>query len=208
MTDDQAKQVAQLRSEIAALRTAIASLATLPILRRPLETQLAAKERELAALQGVAQPATRSHSQIIGGNAQVGTAIAGDVHGNITHQQSGGINLGTGNRIEQIGDVVAGDKHVTEGPRMSGSINAHRDVNIATNQTINNAATDDRPVDPSQPAESNPEHVQQLIELNTRRLRVLEVQSAHSGYNARPEVLTEIGDIRAEIARLQALLAT
>jgi len=208
MTDERAKRAAQLNDEIAALRTAIASLATLPDARRPLEAQLAANERELAALLGGAPPATRSHNQIIGGNAQVGTAIAGDVHGNITHQQSGGINLGSGNQIGSIGDVVAGDKHVTEGPRMSGPITSGRNTNIATNQTISNTATDDRQTNPPRPADSGPEHIQQMIEEYTRRLRVLEVQSVRAGNNARPEVLTEIEDIRAEIARLQALLAT
>jgi hypothetical protein len=55
-------------------------------------------------------------------------------------------------------------------------------------------------------ADTNPAHVQRLLDLHTKRLRVLEEQAARTGYNARPEVLTEIEDIRAEIARLRTLL--
>jgi hypothetical protein len=58
-----------------------------------------------------ARPRRSAHTQTIGGNAQVGVAIAGDVLGGINHvQQSGGINLGSGNTIDRIGDLVAGDK--------------------------------------------------------------------------------------------------
>ncbi|MBK9941552.1 MAG: caspase family protein [Kouleothrix sp.] len=57
------------------------------------------------------QAMLRQHQQTIGGNARVGVAVAGDVHGTITHtEQSGGINLGSGNTIGTIGDLVAGDK--------------------------------------------------------------------------------------------------
>jgi hypothetical protein len=55
------------------------------------------------------QAMLRQHQQTISGNAQVGVAIAGDVHGPIT-DQTGGANFGTGNTIGSIGDVVAGDK--------------------------------------------------------------------------------------------------
>ncbi len=81
----------------------------------------------------------RSHTQTVSGNAQVGTAVAGDVHGPITvTQQSGGINFGSGNVIGKMGDVVAGDKNVTTGPTISGPISAGT-VNVATHQTIHGA---------------------------------------------------------------------
>jgi hypothetical protein len=56
------------------------------------------------------------------------------------------------------------------------------------------------------PADAGPEHSRELINRHTRRLRVLESQAAIAGYNVRPEVQTEIEDIRGELARLQALL--
>jgi hypothetical protein len=65
---------------------------------------------QLRALVGPPTPG-RTHNQTIGGNAQVGVAVAGDVHGGISHvQQSGGVHFGSGNTIESIGDIVAGDK--------------------------------------------------------------------------------------------------
>lgn len=134
------QRIARLQTEIAGLKKAIALLATMPDARFPLEEELATKERELAQLRGAAPPAVRSHNQTIGEHAQVGTAIAGDVHGDVSSvQQSGGVNVGSGNTIEQIGDIVAGDKTVNEGPKVYGNITSGRDVNIATNQTINNA---------------------------------------------------------------------
>jgi hypothetical protein len=66
---------------------------------------------DLARRYPVAALPQRTHTQTIGGNAQVGVAVAGDVLGGINHvQQSGGINLGSGNTIDRIGDLVAGDK--------------------------------------------------------------------------------------------------
>ena len=107
------------------------------------------------------QPPSRTHTQSIGGNAQVGAAIAGDVHGNIAHNQP-------------QGDVVQGNKVVNFGaPR---------------------------------PADTNPDHIRRLIDINTRRLRVLEEQAKRFGYNTPPHIQTEIEDIRADIARLEALL--
>jgi CHAT domain len=97
--------------------------------------------------------------------------------------KTGGIDFGNA-RIGSIGDVVAGDK--IGGDKVMGD------------KVINYGAP--------RPADTAPAHIQQLIEEYTRRLRVLEVQAARAGYNARPEVLTEIDEIRAEIARLQALL--
>jgi hypothetical protein len=144
MADDRAKQAAQLKTEIAALHTAIASLANLPEARRLLEAQLAAKEQELAALDGGAPTATRSHSQIIGGGAKVGTAIAGDVYGPVSlTNQSGGVNFGSRNQLGSVGDVVAGDKvsgdkSVKQGPQISGNITSGRDTNIATDMSITN----------------------------------------------------------------------
>lgn len=64
-----------------------------------------------------AQAMLRQHQQQIGGNARVGAAIAGDVHGNVsvTQQdksgQRGGINFGSGGQFGDItiGDVAGGD---------------------------------------------------------------------------------------------------
>jgi hypothetical protein len=143
--------------------------------------ELEALSRALASLKGITPG--RSHQINVSDNAQVGTAIAGDVHGNITHtQQSGGVNFGSGNKIEKIGDVVAGDK--VDGDKVLGDKIMHYDA--------------------AKPADTGPEHIGRLIDMHTRRLRVLEEQAARTGYNARPEVQTEIEDIRAEVARLQA----
>ena len=127
----------------------------------------------------------RTHNQTITGNAQVGTAIAGDMHGNITStQQSGGVNFGSGNTIKKMGDVVAGDK--VSGDKVLGD------------KILNYSAP--------KPADTGPEHTRAQIGTLTRRLRVLEQQAAIFGYNVRPEVSMEIDDIRLQIARLQALL--
>lgn len=127
----------------------------------------------------------RTHNLSIGDNAQVGTAIAGDVHGNITStQQSGGVNFGSGNTIQKMGDVVAGDK--VNGDKVLGD------------KILNYGAP--------KPADTGPEHTRAQIDTLTRRLRVLEQQAAIFGYNVRPEVLMEIDEIRLQIARLQALI--
>jgi hypothetical protein len=140
--------------------------------------QLRTELRELNA-------ASRTHNQAISGNARVGTAIAGDVHGNISQvQQSGGVNFGSGNTISRMGDVVAGDK--VAGDKVLGDKILHYGA--------------------PKPADTGPAHIGRLVDMHTRRLRVLEEQAARSGYNVRPEVQTEIDDIRAEVARLQALL--
>jgi hypothetical protein len=144
-------------------------------------------ELQRIAAGGAPAPA-RTHAQTVSGNAQVGVAVAGDVHGPITYQ-TGGINFGSGNTIGSIGDVVAGDK--IGGDKVSGD-------KVMGDKVINYGAP--------RPADTAPEHLRRLIELHTRRLRVLDEQATRAGYNARPEVLNEIDDIRAEIARLQALL--
>lgn len=128
---------------------------------------------------------SRTHNLSIGQNAQVGTAIAGDVHGNITStQQSGGVNFGSGNTIKKMGDVVAGDK--VAGDKVQGDKVVHYGA--------------------PKPADTGPEHTRGQIDVLTRRLRVLEQQAAIFGYNVRPEVSMEIDDIRLQIAQLQELL--
>ncbi|MCU0493621.1 MAG: caspase family protein, partial [Chloroflexaceae bacterium] len=75
-----------------------------------------------------AQAMLRQHQQTIGDNAQVGAAISGDVHGNVTvtqrteSGQRGGINFGSGNTLGNvnIGDVAGRDivkTEVTHGAR-------------------------------------------------------------------------------------------
>jgi hypothetical protein len=112
-------------------------------------TELRAIVEELRRMQS--QSACRRGAAIprsISGSAQVGAAVAGDVHGPITvTQQSGGINFGSGNVIGQIGDVVAGNKHVTTGPTISGPIHAQT-VNVATEQTITHGAAASMPAAP------------------------------------------------------------
>lgn len=145
-------------------------------------SELTALHRELVALRGGTTPG-RSHTQTISGNAQVGTAISGDVHGPVTNQ-SGGVNCGSGNTITNSGDVFGGDK--VQGDKVMG------------NKNINYGAP--------RPADTSPDHIQRLLDLHTRRLRVLEQQAAITGLNVRPEVQIEIEDLRAEIARLEAVL--
>ena len=131
--------------------------ATVPAARPLSDTVGALIQRAMGVLP---QPSSRSHNQTIGGNAQVGTAIAGDVHGNITVNQP-------------RGDVVQ-------------------------NKVVNYGAP--------RPAATSPEHTRSLIDISTRRLRVLEQRAAVFGYNVPPEVQMEIDDIRAEIVRLETLL--
>ena len=110
--------------------------------------ELRAIVEELRRIQSQSASPRRSHTQTISGNARVGAAVAGDVHGPITvTQQSGGINFGSGNVIGQIGDVVARDKHVTTGPTISGPIHAQT-VHVATEQTITHGAAASMPAAP------------------------------------------------------------
>src|SRR5262245_35417136 len=50
-------------------------------------------------------------------------------------------------------------------------------------------------------------HLEGLRQAHLRRLRILEQQAAITGVNTRPEVLTEIEDLQASIARIDAQLA-
>ena len=110
--------------------------------------ELRAIVEELHRIQPQPAQPQRSHTQTISGNARVGAAVAGDVHGPITvTQQSGGINFGSGTVIGQMGDVVARDKHVTTGPTISGTIHAQT-VHVATEQTITHGAEASMPAAP------------------------------------------------------------
>lgn len=65
------------------------------------------------------QAMLRQHQPSIGGNAQVGAAIAGDVHGNVTVDQSGqrgGLSFGSGSQLGDVSvrDVAGGDINHTE----------------------------------------------------------------------------------------------
>jgi hypothetical protein len=73
---------------------------------------------ELDAVRAVnpvySQTMLRRHEQAIGGNAQVGAAVAGDVQGNVTvdqRSQRGGVHFGSGGQYGDIsiGDVAGGD---------------------------------------------------------------------------------------------------
>lgn len=66
-----------------------------------------------------AQAMQRQHQQSISGNAQVGAAVAGDVHGNVTVDQSGqrgGLVFGSGSQLGDVSvrDVAGGDINHTE----------------------------------------------------------------------------------------------
>jgi hypothetical protein len=50
---------------------------------------------------------------------------------------------------------------------------------------------------------SAPSTREALLATKRRRLGVLEVQAARKGYNAPPEAVVEIEDLRAEIAALE-----
>lgn len=73
------------------------------------------------------QAMLRQHQQTIGGNAQVGAAVAGDVHGNVTVDQSGqrgGVHYGSGGQFGDIsiGDVAGRDiikTDITQGDRIT-----------------------------------------------------------------------------------------
>jgi hypothetical protein len=88
MTDTRSQQIAQLQHEIARIEAAISSLDGLPAAQAPLLLQLAAKQRQLAALMG--QP-----------SASAGT---------VNQYQFGGINFGVATNIGSMGDLVQGDK--------------------------------------------------------------------------------------------------
>ncbi|GAB4121497.1 MAG: hypothetical protein Fur005_33840 [Roseiflexaceae bacterium] len=76
----------------------------------------------------VTRQPVRSHTQTIGTNT--GTAVAGDVHGNVT-------NIGS-----STGPVIPGtvEGPVTIGPTI-GSVSVGHDVNTATTMTVNNTDT-------------------------------------------------------------------
>jgi hypothetical protein len=73
------------------------------------------------------QAMLRQHQQHIGGNAQVGAVVAGDVHGNVTVDQSGqrgGVHFGSGSQFGDIsiGDVAGRDiikTDITQGDRIT-----------------------------------------------------------------------------------------
>jgi hypothetical protein len=73
------------------------------------------------------QAMLRQHQQTIGSNAQVGAAVAGDVHGNVTVDQSGqrgGVHFGSGGQFGDvnIGDVAGRDinrTEITQGDRIT-----------------------------------------------------------------------------------------
>jgi hypothetical protein len=160
-------------------------------------TEVRDELRRIAAGGHVTPPQPRTHTQNISDNAQVGAAIAGDVHGPITIQ-SGGVNYGSGNTINMTGDVVGGDK--ISGDKVKGDY-------ISGDKHVYYGAP--RPADTNAAprlADTNADHVQGLINDYTRRLRILERQAAMTGIDTRPHIRTEMEDIRAEIARLRELL--
>jgi len=95
------------------------------------------------------------------------------------------------------GVVVAGD---LQGGIHVGTLSQDRvqGDKVMGNKVVNYGAP--------RPADTNPDHLRRLIDINTRRLRVLEEQSKRFGYSVPPHIETEIEDIRADIARLEALL--
>ncbi len=85
-----------------------AQLAALRILRTTItdSAQAAALDAAIAALEA---QQLREHHQTIEGNASIGVAVAGNVHGSISHtEQIGGINFGSGNSFDTIGHLITG----------------------------------------------------------------------------------------------------
>lgn len=155
------------------------------------------------------QPAA-THNQQISGNAQVGTAISGNVYGPVTNQSSG-VNYGSGNTINHTGDVVAGDKF--SGDKVAG------DKHVYNNQGPNQGAQgvfhgpvtfNQGSAQPAEPRRSNvqgsPSHLQTMLRIKTRRLEELEKQAGYNGPNTRPEVLMEMDELREEIANIKQQL--
>lgn len=128
-------EIQQLRAELARLDAAIAGLAGLPDAQAALGRQRAAKERELARLEGRA-PEGGTHVDQSG--------------------QSGGVSFGAFNQFGdvKIGDVVGRDK--ISGPVIHGGIHSGRDANLAGgDQAIMDRAGGDTPAPPG-PAELRP----------------------------------------------------
>lgn len=98
------------------------------------------------------------------------------VGANIRIEQSGGVNLGFGNRIGDIGEMIGGNK-------VFGGAQAHHSA--------------------AEVMDTVRDHRNRLIDTHTQRLRILEMHVARSGYNTPPEVQTEIDAIRVEIEQLQ-----
>lgn len=112
-------EIERLREELARLEAAIAGLAGMPEAQAPLARQRAAKERELARLEGRA-PAGGTHVDQSG--------------------QSGGVSFGAGNRFEgpiTFGDLAGRDIIKPQGPIILDGVHSGRDTNIAAgDQTI------------------------------------------------------------------------
>src|SRR5947207_3082140 len=51
------------------------------------------------------------------------------------------------------------------------------------------------------------QHLERLLKIHQRRLRVLEAQEARAGADAKPDILIEIEDIRERIADIESQLA-
>ena len=149
---------ARLLEKLAEAQAQLLKLSATVPTARPLSDTVGALIQQAMGI--LPPPGNRTHTQNISGNAQVGVAVAGDVHGGITLNQP-------------QGDVVQ-------------------------NKVVNYGAP--------RPADTNPDHLRRLIDINTRRLRVLEEQAGRFGYNTPPHIQTEIEDVRAEIARLEVLL--
>jgi hypothetical protein len=151
-----------------------------------LQTEIAGLEQAINALAALPQEQQRLQDQLAEKRRQLAALQSNAAPPSVTQAQSGGVNFGVGGTFGDvtIGDVVGGDK--ISGDKVMG------------NKLINYGAP--------RPADLSKEHLQSLIAQHTRRLRALEIQAAQTGFNARPEVIVEMEDIRSEISRLSMLL--
>lgn len=139
MAADRIAQIAQLQAEIADLQQALAAQGDRPVVRRTLETELATKQRALAALQGA--PTAGMHGTVTN---------SGTLHGNAI-----GVNYGSAQS-----DEGRGNQTVNQGPQIYGPISSGRDTNIATHQTIANATAPE----PAAPAPTTPPELRLWLE--------------------------------------------
>lgn len=119
-------------------------------------------------------------------------------------QQSGSSNI-QGSTVSNNRGPVIGSVQSGRDTMMGGNIyiNYGRDDNSSSRSPLHNSHKDSSLVN----IHENREHLQELLMRHMSRLRVLELQGATFGVSVPPHVTTEIADIRAEIVRIQQLLA-
>jgi tetratricopeptide (TPR) repeat protein len=133
----------------------------------------------------------RTHQQNISGDARIGTAIAGDVHGSISSS-----NVTLGGDISQTIDARGSQGFIT---RPTGPVTQHFESNEVT------SPSEERPKEAV--GNDQAEQIQSLNERHrilTRRHRELKKQEAMFGaLYTPPHIIIEIKDLEREIADLK-----